>query len=214
MKKLIIYGIGEYAEIAHYYFQSEGIYNVEFFVVDKEFYEEKRFLGLEVKTFDEIENNISQFNDYKFFVAIGFSNQNTNRKNVFNKIKNLGFKFASYISKDALIADNVVIGKNAFILEQNNLQPFVKIGDNVVLWSGNHIGHHSIVEDNCFISSHVVISGHCKIGANSFIGVNSTLRDGISIGKYNTLGAGCLIVKSTVENKVFIGTKATDFFKK
>ena len=193
MKKLIIYGIGEYAEIAHYYFQSEGIYNVEFFVVDKEFYEEKRFLGLEVKTFDEIENNISQFNDYKFFVAIGFSNQNTNRKNVFNKIKNLGFKFASYISKDALIADNVVIGKNAFILEQNNLQPFVKIGDNVVLWSGNHIGHHSVIDDHTFITSHAVISGGVKIGSQCFIGVNATIVDHVVVENNAFIKANSLI---------------------
>tara|TARA_Y100001958_G_C21247489_1_gene578862 strand:+ start:632 stop:1219 length:588 start_codon:yes stop_codon:yes gene_type:complete len=193
MKKLIIYGIGEYAEIAHYYFQSEGIYNVECFVVDKEFYEEKRFLGLEVKTFDEIENNISQFNDYKFFVAIGFSNQNTNRKNVFNKIKNLGFKFASYISKDALIADNVVIGKNAFILEQNNLQPFVKIGDNVVLWSGNHIGHHSVIDDHTFITSHAVISGGVKIGSQCFIGVNATIVDHVVVKNNAFIKANSLI---------------------
>ena len=193
MKKLIIYGIGEYAEIAHYYFQSEGIYNVECFVVDKEFYEEKRFLGLEVKTFDEIENNISQINDYKFFVAIGFSNQNTNRKNVFNKIKNLGFKFASYISKDALIADNVVIGKNAFILEQNNLQPFVKIGDNVVLWSGNHIGHHSVIDDHTFITSHAVISGGVKIGSQCFIGVNATIVDHVVVKNNAFIKANSLI---------------------
>ncbi len=193
MKKLIIYGIGEYAEIAHYYFQSEGIYNVECFVVDKEFYEENRFLGLEVKTFDEIENNISQFNDYEFFVAIGFSNQNTNRKNVFNKIKNLGFKFASYISKDALIADNVVIGKNAFILEQNNLQPFVKIGDNVVLWSGNHIGHHSVIDDHTFITSHAVISGGVKIGSQCFIGVNATIVDHVVVENNAFIKANSLI---------------------
>ena len=193
MKKLIIYGIGEYAEIAHYYFQSEGIYNVECFVVDKEFYEENRFLGLEVKTFDEIENNISQFNDYEFFVAIGFSNQNTNKKNVFDKIKNLGFKFASYISKDALIADNVVIGKNAFILEQNNLQPFVKIGDNVVLWSGNHIGHHSVIDDHTFITSHAVISGGVKIGSQCFIGVNATIVDHVVVENNAFIKANSLI---------------------
>ena len=51
------------------------------------------------------------------------------------------------------------IGENCFIFEDNTIQPFVKIGDDVVLWSGNHIGHHAEIGDHCFISSHVVISG-------------------------------------------------------
>ena len=56
------------------------------------------------------------------------------------------------------------------------MQPFVRIGSNVTLWSGNHIGHDSTVGDHCFISSHVVVSGHVEIGRNCFIGVNATLR--------------------------------------
>jgi carbonic anhydrase/acetyltransferase-like protein (isoleucine patch superfamily) len=89
----------------------------------------------------------------------------------------------------------------------------VEIGNNVILWSGNHIGHHSIIEDNVFVSSHVVISGHCRIGRNSFLGVNSTLRDGLNLGAYNTLGAGCLIVKDTLDDKIFIGSRASEFKK-
>ena len=52
-------------------------------------------------------------------------------------------------------------GDNCFILEDNTVQPFVTIGNNVTLWSGNHIGHDSVIEDDCFISSHVVVSGTC-----------------------------------------------------
>ena len=51
------------------------------------------------------------------------------------------------------------VGENTFVFEYNVIQPFVKIGNNVVLWSGNHIGHHVVIADHCFITSHVVISG-------------------------------------------------------
>ena len=36
----------------------------------------------------------------------------------------------------------------------------VRIGNDVVLWSGNHIGHDSTIGDHCFIASHVVVSGN------------------------------------------------------
>jgi len=33
----------------------------------------------------------------------------------------------------------------------------VTIGNNVTLWSGNHIGHDAMIDDHGFITSHVVI---------------------------------------------------------
>ena len=72
------------------------------------------------------------------------------------------------------------------------------------LWSGNHIGHHSIIEDHCFITSQVVISGGCTIGESTFIGVNSTLRDHINIGQANMIGAGCLILADSEDKNVFM----------
>ena len=40
---------------------------------------------------------------------------------------------------------------------RQTIQPFVRIGSNVTLWSGNHIGHDATIGDHCFIASHVVI---------------------------------------------------------
>ena len=68
---------------------------------------------------------------------------------------------------------------------------------NVVLWSGNHVGHHSVIRDNCFIASHVVISGFCDIGENSFIGVNATLANNVKLGKDNWVGPNIAIMKDT-----------------
>ena len=92
------------------------------------------------------------------------------------------------------------------ILENQTIQPYVKIGNNVTLWSGNHIGHHSEILENTFISSHVVISGGCKIGKNCFFGVNSSVADGIKINDFcsifmNTSVSKNLDIRSIVVSK-------------
>ena len=71
------------------------------------------------------------------------------------------------------------------------------------MWSGNHIGHHSVVKDGCFITSHVVISGHCNIGERCFLGVNSTFRDGITVGHDTLIGAGSLLLNNVEPNGVY-----------
>ena len=101
------------------------------------------------------------------------------------------------------------IGDNCFILENNTIQPFVSIGNNVTLWSGNHIGHHSEICDHVFMASHVVVSGGVHIGSQSFLGVNATLINNISIGEGCVIGAGAL-VNSNVESHLVIKSNSTN----
>ena len=84
-------------------------------------------------------------------------------------------------------------------------QPFVTIGNNVTLWSGNHIGHHSTIHDHCFIASHVVVSGGVEIDESCFIGVNATLRDHIKVGEKCVIGAGALLLADAEPEGVYIG---------
>ena len=99
-------------------------------------------------------------------------------------------------------------GENCFILEDNTIQPFVTIGDNVIMWSGNHIGHHSAIGDHVMVTSHVVISGGCSIEPHCFFGVNATIRDETVIGRETLVGAGVTILADTEPYSVYKAEKA------
>ena len=142
------------------------------------------------------------------FIAIGYTQMNNVRTEKARVAKNRGYKLPSYISSRATIFTNLSELENCFILENNTIQPFVSIGNNVTLWSGNHIGHHSKIDDNCFITSHAVISGGVIVGNNSFIGVNATLHNHIEIAKYSLIAAGALVNKNTEEYGVYAGSPA------
>jgi UDP-3-O-[3-hydroxymyristoyl] glucosamine N-acyltransferase len=120
----------------------------------------------------------------------------------------LGYELASYVSTAAFVWRDVTIGRNCFILEHNVLQPFVKIGDNVTLWSGNHIGHRSVIEDHVFMTSHVVVSGFCTIGARSFLGVNATLANGVTIAPDNFIAMSACVGASTEDDGIYKGNPA------
>ena len=201
----MIFGIGEQAEMAYYYFTNDSNYRVIAFTVDEKFKEKDSLFDLPIVSFENIEDTYSN-SEYELFIAIGYNKINKLRTDKYLECKNKGYKIASYISsKASVFTDN--IGENCFILEDNTIQPFVEIGNNVTLWSGNHIGHHSIIHSNCFITSHVVISGGCVIDEFTFIGVNSTLRDHIKVGKSNVIGAGAIILGNTEDNKVYMATQ-------
>lgn len=201
-KKLVIIGVGETAQIAYEYFTMDSEYVVSGFSVDKDYLKESTLYGLPVIALDELEKHYPQ-SEYFVFVAISSTNLNRLRKRLYLDIKNRGYRFASYISSRAFVWRNAEIGENCFIFEDNTIQPFVKIGNNVVLWSGNHIGHNSVIRDHCFVASHVVISGFCDVGESCFIGVNSTIINNISVGKDCFIGAAALIQKSVDDGGVY-----------
>ena len=202
MSKLIIFGTGQLAEIAFYYFTKDSPYKIEAFVIDDNFVKEELFQNKPVIPFSDLNTKNFKSSEYFFFVAIGYSKMNDLRKKKYFDIKTMGYKFANYVSSKSNIYTDK-IGENCFILENNVVQPFVIIKDNVILWSGNHIGHHSIIESHVFISSHVVISGNSLIGESTFIGVNSSIANGVKIGKSNFLNLNTCIKKDTADNSVF-----------
>ncbi|MFC3907939.1 acetyltransferase [Legionella dresdenensis] len=204
MKKLIIFGITDAAELAHYYFSRDTEYHVTAFSVDREYLDTDRFCGLPVVPFEQLAATYPP-NEYDLFIALGYSNLNQNRKMKYYAAREMGYRLASYISPHATVLNNN-IGDNCFILEDNTIQPFVTIGNNVTLWSGNHIGHHSRIGDHCFLASHIVISGRVEIGECCFIGVNATFRDHITVGAKTIIGAGSLILSSCEPEGVYIGS--------
>jgi sugar O-acyltransferase (sialic acid O-acetyltransferase NeuD family) len=205
MKKLVIFGLTDAAELALYYFSNDSDYKVEAFAVDAVYMPpDKRFKGLPVVGFDEV-TQIYPPDQYAFFVALGYSKLNAIRKEKYLAVKALGYELASYVSSRATVLTED-IGENCFILEDNTIQPFVHIGNNVTMWSGNHVGHHSSIEDHCFLASHIVVSGHVSIRESCFLGVNATLRDHITIGEKCIIGAGALILADAAAEGVYIGT--------
>ena len=204
-KPLVIFGSGDIAQLAHHYFSTDSNYEVVAFTVDANYIKESEFCGLPVVAFEDVAKKYPP-DSYDFFVALSYSKLNAVRKEKFLAAKEMGYKLVSLISSRATLLNEGLIGENCFILEDNTIQPFVRIGNNVTLWSGNHIGHHSVIHDHTFIASHVVISGRVEIGEQCFVGVNVTLRDHIKIGDRCVVGAGALLLEDAEPEGVYMGT--------
>lgn len=201
MKSVIVFGAGDIAEIAGFYFANDSDYTVAAYTVDREFMKSDNFSGMPLVAFEDLESHYSP-QDHEVFVALSYARLNRLRAEKYAEAKRKGYRLAAYLSSKATVWPGFSLGENCFILEDNTIQPFVRIGNNVTLWSGNHIGHHAQIGDNCFITSHVVISGGVKVGDYSFIGVNATIRDHVTIGAGCVIGAGSLILKDAADDSV------------
>lgn len=213
MSSVIIFGVRANAQLAHYYLTHDSSYSVVAFTVDREWLpDDRQFCGLPVIPFDEIERHYGA-DDVRFLAPLTAAGMNRARARIFERIIERGYRCISYVSSRATVLSEA-IGDNCFILEDNTIQPFVEIGDNVVLWSGNHVGHHSRIGDHAFVTSHAVISGHCDIGSYSFLGVNCTLRDGLTIAEGTLVAMGACVTKPTEAWCAYAGNPARRLAKR
>jgi len=208
MSKVVIFGIQDFASLAHFYLSEDSPHEVVAFTVTKEYMpSEATFEGFPIVPFEDLET-VYPPTEYVFFAPMSHRKMNKLREFIYTQAKNKGYTLISYISSKATVFSNVKIGENCFILEDNTIQPFVRIGNNVVLWSGNHIGHHSVIKDHVLFTSHVVLSGHCVVEPYSFFGVNATLRDRLHFAEGTLVAMGACVTKDTESWGVYSGVPA------
>ncbi len=218
MARVIVFGTGDVAQIVAYYFETDSNHEVVAFTVDRDYLTTATYEGRPVVPFEEVENHFPP-SKHHMFIALSYADMNRLRARKFVQAKAKGYQLISYVSSRCTYLSKFPPGENCLIFEDNTIQPFVRIGDNVVLWSGNHIGHHSIIHPHNFISSHVVVSGRCEVGSYCFIGVNATLGHGVQVGEGALIGAGSVVTRDVEPWSVYVpprsvrleSKKSTDF---
>ena len=204
MSDIIVWGTGQISQVLSYYLEKYTEYKIQAYCIDKEYITNKNFNEKPVIAFEDIEKKYPP-NKYKMALIMGYKNLNKYREEKYQLAKEKGYSFISYVGPSCVCDGE--IGENTFIFTLNNIQPFSKVGTNVIIWSHTCVGHHSIVDDNCFLAC-ATIAGCTHIKKNCFIGANCTIADHVEIGEYSIIGAGSLVTKS-VEDGTVIAAKQT-----
>lgn len=200
--KIAIFGVGVVAEIIYKDIIKNTNDSVVCFVSDEP--NSNIFLGLPHINLDEFFKNYSSKN-INFFVAIGPSNMNENRRNVYIKLKNYGVNFYNYKSPfalyDGIMNDNVYIGNFSSIHES------VTIAPGTLIWEQVNISHDTEIKDFVYISPNSSVGSYVSIESNSILGMGSIVKPKINIAKKSLIGAGSYISSDTKENGVYSPVK-------
>ena len=122
------------AEVADFYFNADTDYRVSAFTNAAEFITGEQFNDKPLVPFETLEKTHSPA-EYDIFIALGYTKTNQVRQARYSEARKKGYVCATYISPRATYY-HTPVGDNCLILENNVIQPFVRIGNNVTLWSG------------------------------------------------------------------------------
>lgn len=198
-KKLIIYGVGKFADFICHSFMTDSAYNVVAQCVEGDFLSQTGEIEHEfpLVNFDHLENNYDPA-EYDLFITAG---NDEVRERIYKAAKQKGYFLATYISTDAICPENLKTGDNVFIGAATGIQAYVQIDNNSFIIAAK-IGHHSKIGKNSLLSV-CILGAEVTVGDNSFIGLNSTIKPKTKIGKKNIIGMNCNITSNTEDKSVF-----------
>lgn len=203
MSKVVLFGIGRGADVAYRFLSADTDHEIVGFAVDDQYRDRSELRGLPVVAFEEVERRFPP-DEFKMLILIGYQGMNDLRKRKYESAKSKGYTFESYVASDIFRAEPIVVGENCFIMDNQSISLDVKIGNNVVMWSSNHVGDLTTIADHAWISSHVTLAAGVRVGEKAFLGIGCTVSNNVTIGPETLLGAHVLVSSDTAARSVHL----------
>ncbi len=130
---------------------------------------------------DKFVERCNELKTNNIFCCFGWIYDLNKRLEKYDYLKNLGFKFPSFIDKSAKIYKNVEIKQGVVIF------PNCTVGSNVIIQDFGIINHNAILSHDTIlgVNSHLcpgsAVASNCKIGKNVCIGMNASVHFNMQI---------------------------------
>jgi len=205
MKKLIVYGAGEFGSLIANVLSYHDDLEIAAYGDDDPQQTADHIDGTPVFGQKDLLNFAEQNNIKLAITAIG---NNTVRAEKFNLLKNTGFQMISIVHPQALIDTKVSYGDNVIIEMGTAIHTHSKIGNNVFLGGEALIGHHNIIGDHVLVGGNVSFGGSVVVEDYVSLGVGASIKPGIRLGKGSVIGVGAAVIKDVEPGTTVVGVPA------
>ena len=117
-------------------------------------------------------------------------------------------KLVTLIHPDAVVAEDVVIGKGAVVMAGAVINPGVRIGKGCIINTCSSADHDCEVGDYVHIAVGSHLCGTVNVGDGTWIGAGGIVSNNVSICPNCMIGAGAVVIKDIKESGTYVGVPA------
>lgn len=116
------------------------------------------------------------------------------RRSIFERYRDMGFRFVAVIHPAAVRAAGAELGEGAQVLAGAVLQPGCRLGANALINTRALVEHDAVVEDHACISPGALLAGGVHIGTTAFVGIGAVILQDVRIGAEAMVAAGAVAI--------------------
>ncbi|KAA3604932.1 MAG: acyl-ACP--UDP-N-acetylglucosamine O-acyltransferase [Planctomycetota bacterium] len=79
------------------------------------------------------------------------------------------------------------------------------LGDGVMMMTGSHVGHNSVVEDHAILVNHSSVGGHGFVGSRAFMSACSAVHQFGKVGRMTLVGGACMLTQDAPPFSIVVG---------
>lgn len=200
MEKILILGMGGHAKSIVDAIEREQKYEIAGYVVNEYngVVSDKKYpvLGND----NDLQNLYLQ-GIHSVAVGIGYLGKSDLRKNIYNKLKEIGYNLPVVCDPSAILASGVSVGEGTFIGKGAILNTDSQVGKMCIINTGTIVEHDCKVGDFSHVAVGTVLCGEVSVGKQAFIGANATVIQGRKVADGCIVGAGEVIRKNVMNGK-------------
>lgn len=110
-------------------------------------------------------------------LGIGYMGKGTIRRDIFEKLKAIGYEFPIIIDPSAIVSKSAIVEEGCFV------------GKNAI------VNAHAQVGKMCIINTGAIVEHECRVGDFSHVAVGATLCGQVRVGKECLIGANATVIQ-------------------
>lgn len=139
------------------------------------------------------------------FVAIG----NTKvRHRIQKMLEDAGVPIVTLIHPDAVIAEDVRIGKGSVIMAGTVINPGTVLGEGCIVNTCASVDHDCTVGDYVHIAVGAHLCGTVEIGEDTWIGAGAIVSNNLYVCPNCMIGAGAVVIRDIQDAATYVGVPA------
>lgn len=140
--------------------------------------------------------------DGDFAVAIG---NPIVRQRIMARLEAADKQIPALIHPNAVIGENVFIGKGTVVAAGAVINPSAQIGKGCIINTCASVDHDCVLGDFVHVAVGAHVAGACSIDERTWIGAGATVSNNINVCGDCMIGAGTVVVKNITEPGTYIG---------
>lgn len=207
MEDIVLIGMGGHAKGVVDTIERQKRYHVIGFI-EQQGEQSKAYKNYKVIGFDSDLGFLYNRGVKNAFITIGYLGNSQVRKNLYEKVKLIGYHLpviiddTAAVAKDTHIDEGSYVGKNAIINADSH------IGKMCIINNGAVVEHDCMIGEYSHIAVGAVVCGMSHIKKQCFVGANASVMQGITVGANTIIGAGAVVINNVASNCTVVGIPA------